>query len=123
MQCVRQAAYVVVGFDGVCLFGLGAGRFDDVRIDRALGQPFRIWQPGSFALKYLDELATDDLALALRIADVFERRHELRGCIHVNNPDTEIARKRLHDLGGFVQAQQAGIDEHAGQLRADGAMD
>jgi hypothetical protein len=49
--------------------------------------------------------------------------HELRSGIDVHHLDAEIAGKGLHHLLGFVQAQQAVIDEDAGQLVADRAVD
>lgn len=39
---LRQAADVVVGLDRVGLAGLGAGGFDHVRVNGALGQPVHI---------------------------------------------------------------------------------
>ncbi len=49
--------------------------------------------------------------------------HELLGGIHVNDLDAETAGKGRHHLLGFVEAQQTVVDEHTGELIADGPMD
>jgi hypothetical protein len=73
-------------------------------------------------LENLDKLATDDLALLLGIADALQVAHELRRGVDMHHPDAEIAGKGVHHLGGFVEAQQAVIDENAGQLVTDRAV-
>ena len=42
--------------------------------------------------------------------------------IDMHHFHAEILRERLHHLLGFVQPQQAVVDEHAGELIADRAM-
>ena len=88
-----------------------------------LREPFGILYLGRFALEHLDELAADDLALLLGVRHAFERRHELCRGVHEDHLDTEILREGLHHLLGFVESQQSGVDEHAGQLLADRPMD
>src|SRR3546814_14775574 len=46
---------------------LGAGRFDHVGIDGALGQPPGAFQLAGLGLEYLDEFAADDLALGFGV--------------------------------------------------------
>ena len=74
-------------------------------------------------LEHADELATDDLALELRIDDVGEEAEEPLLRVHHLEVDTggldEVA---LHLLG-LALAQQAVVDEHAGQLVADRTLD
>jgi hypothetical protein len=65
---------------------------------------------------------TDDLALLLRILDPFERREEALGRIHADHVHAHVLGEGRHDLIALVQPQQAGVDEHAGQLRADGLV-
>ena len=69
------------------------------------------------ALEHVDEEATDDPPLLLRIVDAGERREHLVGGIDVDDPHAEVAGERVHHLRGLVQAQQAVVDEHAGELR------
>jgi hypothetical protein len=78
VQLFGQAADVVMALDGMRLLGLRAGRFDHVGVDRALRQPFGVAELGGLGLEHLDELATDDLALLLRVGDALQVAHELR---------------------------------------------
>src|SRR6185295_11432383 len=122
MQGLRESTDVMVRLDSVRLLGLCAGGLNDIRIDRALGQPPGIGQSSRFALKYFHEFASDDLAFLFRIADAFERRHELLRGIHGDYSDAEVAGKSFHDLDSLVKPQEPSIDENAGQLRSDGPM-
>jgi hypothetical protein len=49
-------------------------------------------------------------------------RHELFGRVDMDDLDAKVLAEGFHDLFGFIQPQQAGIDKHAGQLVADGAV-
>ena len=124
VQRVGQAADVVVRLDGVRLLGLCAGRFDHVRIDRALGQPFRI--RGVFAASRWNT-STNSRPMILRLASGSVTPASVRGTRHVASTWMTLTPQMLgegfHHLCGLVQPQQAGIDEYAGQLLADGAMD
>ena len=70
-------------------------------------------------LEHLDEVPADDLALALRILFVLERREEPVGRVHANDPDAEMLREGLHDLVAFAETEEPVIHEHAGELVAD----
>ena len=118
-----QATNVVVTFDGMRLLVLGATRFDYIGVDRPLGQPLCPGQLLRFGLKHLHELATDDLALLLRIRHTLEVAEELFRRVDMNNLRMQPSREHLHDHLAFIQPQQAVIDKYAGQLVADGAMD
>jgi hypothetical protein len=74
-------------------------------------------------LENLDELAADDLALLLGIGNALQVAHELRAGVDVHDLDAEAAGKGVHHLLGFVEAQQAVVDENAGELVADRAVD
>jgi len=52
-----------------------------------------------------------------------ERAEEARRTIRLDHAHAEVTRERFHDLLGLVQAQQPVVDEHAGELVADRAMD
>ena len=104
------------------LAGLAAGRFDHVGVDRALRQPFGVGALLGFGLEDFDELAADDLALLLGVGNALQVPHELLGGVDVDDAHAEVAGKGTHHLLGFVEAQQAVVDEYAGQLVTDGAM-
>ena len=100
----------------------GAGRLDHVGIDRALREPANARQLRRFLFEHFDEQATDDLALALRIGLAAQRVEEALLGIDADHAHAHVLRERLHHLVAFAQAQQAVIDEHAGQLLADRPM-
>ncbi len=111
---LRQAAHVVMRLDDVRLAGLGAGRFDNVGIDRALRQPLDALELVRLLVEHLDEIAADDLAFFFRIADSLERGEEPVGGIDANDVDTEVFAEGVHNLVAFVVPQQSRVDKHAG---------
>ena len=128
LQVVGQPADVVVALD-VGRAGAAAG-LDDVGVERALHEELdvlavRAGLGDDLARRLLedpDELAADDLALLLGVADAGERGEELLGRVddlqlHAGGGD-EVPL----DLLGLARAQQAVVDEHAGQLVADRAL-
>ena len=80
------------------------------------GQPLRL------LLEHLDEEPADDLALALRVLFAFERREEALRGVDADHADAEVRREGLHDLVALAEPQQAVVDEHAGELVADRAV-
>ena len=80
-------------------------------------------QAGRLGLEHLDELAADDLPLLLRVADPGEPLQELRAGVDVDDAGVQPAHEHLHDQARLVLAQQPVVDEDAGELVADGAMD
>ena len=69
-----------------------------------------------------DEFVADDLAFALGIGDALELFEEARGGVHVFEFDVKVvAEDALHGLG-FVGAEEAVVDEDAGELVADGLV-
>ncbi len=80
-------------------------------------------QLAGFALEHFDEFAADDLALLLRIGNTGQVAHELLGGVNVHDLHAEILAEHVHHHLAFVQPQEAVIDEYAGELVADGAMD
>ena len=88
-------------------------------IDRALRQPLRIGELVRLLVEDLDEQVADDLALGFRIADAFERVEIAIGGVDADHLDAHVLGEHRHHLVAFVPAQQAGVDEHAGQLVAD----
>jgi hypothetical protein len=122
VELFGQAADVVMALDGVRLPGFRSGGFDHVGVDRSLRQPAGVAELAGLGLENLDKLAADDLAFLLGIDNSLQVAHELRRRVDVHHLDAEIAGKGVHHLFGFVEAQQAVIDEDAGQLFADRAL-
>jgi hypothetical protein len=56
------------------------------------------------------------------IGDAFQVTHELAHGIDMDHLDAEVAGEGVHYLHAFVEAQQAVVDEDAGELVADRAM-
>ena len=65
----------------------------------------------------------DGLALDLGVGDAFERADEEVLRLHVDERDVVAVAEQRDDLLGFRLAHQAVIDEHAGELIADGLVD
>ena len=75
-----------------------------------------------FFVEHLHEQAADDLALLLGIGFAAQRVEEARFGIDADDLHAEVVGEDLHDLVAFVEAHEAVIDEHAGQLVADGLV-
>ena len=73
-------------------------------------------------LEDADELLADDRALLLGIGDAVEPREEALLRAHVHERDAEVAGEGLDHLLGLVLAQEAVVDEDAGELVADGLV-
>ncbi len=128
LQVVRQAADVVVGLD--VRGARAAAGLHDVRVERALHQEVdrlavRTGLGDHLAgglLEDPDELAPDDLALLLGVADAGQRVEEaLRGVGHLQPYAGRRDEVTLHLLG-LALAEQAVVDEHAGELVAHGTV-
>src|SRR5574337_1176486 len=90
----RQTADVVMALDDVSLAGFAAGRFDHVRIDRALRQPLHPAPGGNQLFRFLvenfHEQAADDLALGFRIGHAFEGLEIAIGGIDADHLDAHV---------------------------------
>ena len=127
LQVVGQPADVVVGLDGG---GAGAAAgLDDVGVERALDEVRRrlgarvevAEDPDLGGLEGADELAADDLALLLGVADPVEGVEELVGGVD----DVEVAEHRLEVaayLLGLAVPHHPVVDVDAGEPVADGAL-
>src|SRR5450830_1420183 len=122
IQGFRQAAHVVVALDGLAFLAL-AGALDHVRVNRALGQPLGARQVLGVSLEHFDEFAADDLALGFRVGHAGQVAQELVFGIDLDDFHAQVLGEHVHHHLAFVQAQQAMVDKHAGQLVADGAVD
>ena len=75
------------------------------------------------ALEHLDEEAADGLALGLGVGDAVELAQKLLGGVHVHERDVVVVAEQVDDLSASSSAQQAVIDEDAGELVADRLVD
>ena len=73
-------------------------------------------------LEGADELTADDLTLRLRLGDAGQGGQEALGLVAGDDADAHAARVVVLDLLALARAQQAVIDEEAGQLIADGLV-
>src|SRR4051812_31425579 len=107
----------------------GTPRLDDVRVEGPLNEEAHLAGrarlledlTGSL-LEDPDELTADDLALLLRVGDAGESVHEAVGRVHDLELPPGDGDEIALDLFGLPRPQQAGVDEDAGQLIADGAL-
>ena len=111
-----------MGLDDVGFAGLRTRRFDHVGINGALRQPLGIPQLGRLFLEDFDEQPADDLALLFGVGHAGQRGQKPRFSVHPDHPHAEMLTERDHDLITLVQAQQASVHEHAGELVADGPV-
>ena len=118
-----QAADIVVRLDRHGRPAGKADRFDDIGIERALGQEPRPAHRSGMFLEDFDEQSPDGLALDLGVADPFQRAQEQVGFIGMDQRHVVMVAEHGHDLPGLVLAQQPMVDEDAGQLIANRLVD
>ena len=121
-HALGQTADIVMRLDHVRLAGLGAGRLDHVGIDGALRQPAHVAMTRGFFLEHLDEQPADDLALGFRIVDAGQRGEEALARVDADHAQMHVLGELRHHLIALLKAQQAGVDEDAQKLLADGPM-
>ena len=109
-----------MGFDFIGLVAVRRGRFDHIRVNRALHQEFWLANGFGLALEDADELLADDFALFLRLGDTCQSGKILIGGLDGHQFDAEHVAEGFHDLRALILAQQAGIDKNGHQLVADG---
>src|SRR3546814_10434715 len=90
---------------------------------RALRQEIRTTDLRRLLLEDVDEGAADDLALALGIVDALQLAEEELAGVAVHQRDVVVMAEQLDHLPGLVLAQQAVVDEDAGELLADRLVD
>src|SRR5258708_14693792 len=117
LHALRQAADVVMALDHVRLARAGAGRLDDVRINRALGEKIDAADLRGLGLEDLYEQAADELALGLRVSNSTQRREVAFAGIDPDHLDAQGFRKHVPHGISFAEPQEAVINEHARQLR------
>lgn len=120
LHVLGEAAHVVVGFDHMGAAGFGGGGFDHVRINRALGEPVSVLQFGGFGVEDVDEGVADDFALLLWVGFAGQAGEEVIFGVDAEDAHAHVIGEHFHHLVAFAVAQQAVVDEHAGELVADG---
>jgi hypothetical protein len=80
-------------------------------------------EPRGLLLEHPDELRADRLALGLGLGDAFELLQKARLRVDCHERHLEGVAEGADHLLALVLAHQAVIDEHAGELVADGAVD
>src|SRR5579885_861886 len=107
--------------------GIMAGAFDDIRIERTLrkewDRPALFGEEACLLFEDADELCADDLTFLFGVDHVLQAVEETPAGIDGDKRDMQVARKGLYDLFRLAGAQQTGIDEDAGELIANCAMD
>ena len=127
VDLLGQAADVVVRLDLGRHARVAAG-LDHVRVERALDEVRRRprprpGEPPRLLLEDADELLPDPATLLLRLLDPLEPGEEALARVHVDERHVEMMAERLHDLLGLALAQQAVVDEDAGEPVADRLVD
>ena len=125
LQIVGEAAHVVVALD---VGGAGATTgLDHIRVERSLHEELDLLAVRTSLLDHLargvlehpDEQAPDDLALLLGVGDGVELGEEPLGRVDDLEPDAGGCDVVGLDLLALALAQQAVIDEDAGEVVAD----
>ncbi len=93
-------------------------RLDDIGIERALAEEVDLAELVRLDLEHVDEGVADDLALGFRIDDAGQPIEKQVGRIGEDQWQVQPL-EPLADLGGFVEAQHAVVDEDAGEAVAD----
>lgn len=123
VHALRQAADIVVRLDRHRGAAGEGDAFDDVRIERALGEEIGAAELLGLFLEDLDEETADDLALGLRIADAFELADEAIGSVDMEQMEVVVLLEHGDDVRRLVLAHQTMVDEDAGKLIPDRFVD
>ena len=100
-----------------------AARLDHVGVERALDEEAGAREPRRLLLEDADELGADDLALGLGVGHAGEPLEEALLGVDGDERHLEGVAEGGDHLLALALAHQAVVDEHAGQLVADGAVD
>src|ERR1035437_4130787 len=111
-----------MALDGLA-WAFDAAGLDDVGVERALHQPVHsacfFGDARSLVVEDGDELSADALSLCLRVDDPSQLLEEAFAGVHSDNFQAKFLAQILLDILEFVFAQDAVVDEDAGELAAD----
>ena len=96
-------------------------RFDSIRVDRPLRQELDSAESRGLVLEDLDEDLADDLPLGLRIDDPLQPLQEQLSVAQHADVEMELLAEPPIDLLDLPLAEEAVVDEEAGEPLADGA--
>ena len=102
---------------------LAPAGLDHVGVERSLDEVADTRQLCRLLLEDADELGADQFALALRLADALEALEKALLGVDRDERDLEGVAEGSDHLLALVLSHQAVIDEDAGQLVADRAVD
>src|SRR5262245_38756057 len=91
---------------------------DDVRIERALGQPRDVAELPSLVIEHRDELRADRLALDLGIRHTIETIYESLACLDMDQVHLECIAECPDDRLHLPLPQQPVVHEEARELIA-----
>ncbi|MPL73681.1 hypothetical protein SDC9_19487 [bioreactor metagenome] len=120
---LRQTAHIVVRLDRHRGTARERDAFDHVGIERALGQELGALDLVRVVLEHVDEEPADRLALHFRVRHALERAEEERALIGRDQPHVVVVAEHGDHFLGLALAQQAVVDEDAGQVVADRLVD
>ena len=123
-KLLRKPAHVVMQLDVGGRAGKTVTRFDDVRIERSLGEERRTpvdLRGGSF--EHIDKAVSDQPALLLRIDNPLKITKKIAPRINDAQIGLEVIAERGLDKLALVLSQQAVIHKDANQLIADGSSE
>src|SRR5690606_7328358 len=123
LHALGQAADVVVALDQGGRVVADGHALDHVGIERALGEVVGVTDGLEGFFEHFDEGVADDLALFLGVGDALETAQEELRRVNDTQIDLEVPRVERLDLFAFAGAEQAVVNEDAGELLADGLVD
>ncbi len=95
---------------------------DHIGIERALREELGALHIRRGLLEDLDEAVADQPALLLRIGDAGQVAQEVVACVDDAEVDLEVVDEGVLDEVALLLAEQAVVDEDAGQPVADGLV-
>lgn len=87
------------------LAGLGAGRFNHIRVNRPVGQPLDAPNFTGLFVEYLDKRTADDLALVFRVFHALQCVHEALFGVDAYDMDAHVFGKGIHGLFAYGRGQ------------------
>ena len=99
------------------------GAFDDVRVKRALAKEASVVDRPRVSFEQANERVADANPFRLGVRDLRQLGEKLFLGFDMKQLDVHVAREYFNDFFGLTGPEQSVIDEDAGELVADCAMD